>query len=98
MGALLARPDRRIVDFVLVDDDGTVRLLVELDDRLHNRRRDAARDRDTAAAGYRTLRVEGVIGRDAALLTAAIDDALGRPRRWMPPALQPSRRAASRAK
>ncbi len=92
MGALLgaaggsrARFDRRIVDFVVLADDGAVRLLVEVDDRLHDRRRDAARDRDTAAAGYRTLRVEGVTARDPRLLTDVVDAALGRPRRWSPP-------------
>ena len=89
-GGLRNRFDRKIVDFVLVDDDARVRLLVELDDRLHRRDRDAARDRMTARAGYRTLRISGVVARDFHLLRAAVDGALGNPVVWTPPEFNPA--------
>ncbi len=78
--------DRKIVDFVLLDDDGRVELIVELDDRTHLRDRDADRDRLTAQAGYQTLRVNGVTARDRAMLRTAVDNALGRAVTWQPPA------------
>lgn len=46
------------VDYVIEHRaTGRVVLLIELDDRTHNRAADAARDRITAAAGYVTLRL-----------------------------------------
>ena len=46
------------VDYVIEHrGTGRVVLLIELDDRTHNRAADAARDRITAAAGYITLRL-----------------------------------------
>ena len=84
------RFDRKIVDFVLVDDAGRVVLLVELDDRLHDTARDVARDRMTARAGYVTLRINGVTARDPALLRAAIDAALGQKSVWIPPVFNPA--------
>ena len=66
----------KVVDYALVDDDGTVRLLVELDDRTHIAEKDDKRDRMTARAGYFTLRVNGAPARDADLLRQAVQDAL----------------------
>ena len=68
------RFDRNVVDFALIDDDGSVRLLIELDDRTHRSDRDAARDRMTERAGYSTLRVNGREAREPHLLAAAIAD------------------------
>ncbi len=68
--------DRKIVDFVLLDDNGQVRLLIELDDRTHVGERDAARDRMTATAGYKTLRVTGRLKRDSEALRTAVRAAL----------------------
>ncbi len=84
------RFSQKIVDFVLVDDDGAARLIVELDDRTHLAAKDAARDAMTRRAGYQTLRVNGVAARDIHLLKAALDEALGRPPRWTPPAFNPA--------
>ena len=66
MGALMnaggggsrARFDRKIVDYVICDRSLKVVLLVELDDRTHDKQKDRARDRMTAEAGYQTLRIE----------------------------------------
>lgn len=50
----------KIVDFVFEDrSSGEVLGLVEIDDRSHDRRADRARDRLTARAGYRTIRLPG---------------------------------------
>lgn len=54
-----ARFDRKIVDFVVVDRDTfDVEAIIELDDRTHDPARDAARDRITRGAGYKTLRFD----------------------------------------
>lgn len=46
------------VDYVVEEKStGRIVLLIELDDRTHNSRSDAQRDRMTAAAGYSTLRL-----------------------------------------
>lgn len=51
--------DKKIVDYVLVKKgSGEVVALVELDDKMHDREKDASRDKMTAAAGYKTLRYE----------------------------------------
>jgi very-short-patch-repair endonuclease len=50
--------DRKIVDFVLLDDKLDVVLLIELDDRTHKASKDTARDAMTRQAGYATLRFE----------------------------------------
>lgn len=63
-------------DFVLVDQDWRVRLIVELDDSTHDASKDAERDRLTAAAGIRTLRFRNVRGLDAGTLRARILEAL----------------------
>ncbi len=81
--------DKKVVDYALLDDSGQVRLLVELDNRTHDAGKDRARDRMTERAGYRTLRVNGVVARDPTLLRAAIDDALGVQRAWTPPTVSP---------
>jgi|GEM_PF-3130287 len=88
--AVRSRFDRKMIDYVLVDDAGKVRLLVELDDRTHDAARDAARDAMTARAGYVTLRVNGVVARDAYLLKGAINGALGIEPVWMPPTFNPA--------
>jgi len=49
---------QKIVDYVLLDDRLDVVLLVELDDKTHEKKKDKARDAMTDEAGYRTLRVE----------------------------------------
>jgi len=46
-------------DFVLVDAEWRVRLIVELDDSSHDAGRDAERDRLTLAAGIPTVRFAG---------------------------------------
>ena len=84
------RFDRKMVDFVLLDDDGVVRLLVELDDRTHSAVKDRERDAMTAQAGYMTYRVNGVEARDVTLLKAAIDERLGNLRSWSPPRFNPA--------
>ena len=48
--------DRKIVDFVIVDANMHVVMLVELDDRTHNATKDARRDEITTSAGYATAR------------------------------------------
>lgn len=50
--------DRKIVDFVLLDANLEVALLIELDDRTHKAAKDAARDAMTRQSGYTTLRFE----------------------------------------
>jgi very-short-patch-repair endonuclease len=50
------RFDRKIVDFVVVDDKMEVMAIVELDDWSHKAEKDQARDAMTAAAGYKTAR------------------------------------------
>lgn len=55
--SLRNRFDRGRADFVLFDDDGKVQLIVELDDRTHVAKHDAARDKRTRSAGYCTLRL-----------------------------------------
>ena len=59
-GRLNARTrfSQKVVDYVLMDDNGHVQLLVELDDRTHRASTDADRDEMTRQAGYATLRVD----------------------------------------
>lgn len=49
---------QKIVDFVITDDNCEVLLLIELDDRMHDKAKDRHRDSMTRAAGYTTLRFE----------------------------------------
>lgn len=64
--ALRSRFDRKVVDFVVTDEQSNVLLLIELDDRTHDADRDSARDRMTRSAGYPTLRIRGRPARDRA--------------------------------
>ena len=89
------RFSQKIVDFVLVDETGSVRLIVELDDRTHVPAKDEARDAMTRRAGYVTVRVNGVVARDPALLKARVDEALGLPPSWSPPTFDPARLPAA---
>ena len=70
------RFSQKMIEFVLLDEDGSVRLLIELDDRTHRQARDAARDQMTASAGYKTLRVTGRLKTDRMTLRLAIENAL----------------------
>lgn len=49
--------DRKIIDFVIVDENMHVVMIVELDDRTHRSDKDARRDSITAGAGYATVRL-----------------------------------------
>lgn len=52
------RFDRKIIDFVIEHRvNGEILAIVELDDKSHNAAKDAERDKITAAAGYRTIRI-----------------------------------------
>lgn len=53
-----ARFAQKIVDFVVATTDGDALLLIELDDRTHNKNKDRQRDQMTYLAGYKTLRFE----------------------------------------
>lgn len=51
------RFDRKVIDYVVVRRPSfEVVAIIELDDRTHDSERDAARDKITSAAGYRTVR------------------------------------------
>lgn len=50
------RFSQKVIDYVVADSTGAVVVLVELDDRTHDKERDRARDAITGAAGYRTVR------------------------------------------
>ena len=60
------RFDRKIIDFVVVDADTNVLLIIELDDWSHEGREenDRLRDSITASAGYKTLRIKGKTAKD----------------------------------
>ena len=75
------RFDRKIVDFVLFDDNGRVHLIVELDDRTHAASKDLARDKMTASAGYKTLRLRAADARTPDAIASAIADIMMPPRR-----------------
>ena len=49
---------QKIVDFVVLDSQYEVIVLIELDDRTHSVDRDSRRDAMTREAGYATLRIE----------------------------------------
>jgi hypothetical protein len=49
---------QKIVDYVVCDAELNVLALVELDDKMHDKQKDAKRDAMTRAAGYTTLRFE----------------------------------------
>ena len=73
------RFDRHSVDFVLIDDQAQVRLIVAFDDRVRDADRHSARDRLTAAARYRTLRVRRAQANDISGVRAAIGAMLEQP-------------------
>lgn len=56
--AIRSKFAQKIVDFVILDSKLQVVVLVELDDRMHNKTNDAIRDRMTTEASFRTLRYE----------------------------------------
>lgn len=70
------RFDRKIVDFVVLDQAGATVALIELDDRTHQAARDAARDALTAAAGLRTIRYQSRAKPDLAKIAADIAQVL----------------------
>lgn len=70
------RFDRKIIDFVLFDNDGAVQLLIELDDSTHQLAKDADRDRLTLSAGHKTLRLRGSQARDIDEIRMAIAAAI----------------------
>jgi very-short-patch-repair endonuclease len=49
---------QKIVDYVICDSACTVLALIELDDRTHNRHKDAIRDARVATSGLTTIRFE----------------------------------------
>lgn len=49
---------QKIVDYALMDTCGDVKILIELDDKMHDRKKDRERDAMTNEAGYITLRFE----------------------------------------
>ncbi|GGD99746.1 hypothetical protein GCM10011529_02350 [Polymorphobacter glacialis] len=67
---------QKMIDFVLIDDSGAVRLIIELDDRTHGAAKDASRDAMTARGGYQTLRVRGGDARTAQALRARISESV----------------------
>ncbi|QNE07713.1 DUF2726 domain-containing protein [Croceicoccus marinus] len=81
------------IDFLLEDRaSGTIIAIVELDDRTHNARQDAERDRMTARAGYTTIRLPA--GQHTALsVRQTLLEALSP----HPPIPTASRRSAARA-
>ncbi|MFN3351959.1 MAG: DUF2726 domain-containing protein, partial [Brevundimonas sp.] len=66
------RFDRKVVDFVILNQAGATVALVELDDRTHAADRDAARDAMTAAAGLRTIRYSSRAKPDLAKIAADV--------------------------
>lgn len=70
------RFDRKIIDFVLIDDSGKVKLIVELDDKTHDKARDAFRDAMIAKAGYKTVRLRRADCRNLEALRQCIGDRL----------------------
>lgn len=68
------------VDFVVEDPaTGNVIVLIELDDRSHNRRNDKDRDALTRHAGYLTVRLPAGERHSLASITRRIDEVLGPP-------------------
>lgn len=64
---------QKIVDYVAQQrDDGAVVAVIELDDRTHNRAKDAERDAMLASAGYRIIRWQSRAKPDAAAIREAL--------------------------
>ena len=51
------RARQNVADFLVCNKDFSIFAIVEIDDETHNKEKDAARDRITEAAGFRTFRV-----------------------------------------
>lgn len=71
------RFDRKIIDFVIVDAQTNVLLLVELDDSTHEAQRDRDRDAITRAAGHATMRIRGKAAKDDAEIERMVRAHLG---------------------
>lgn len=56
--SLRSKFSQKIIDFVVCDSKMNVLVLIELDDKTHRSDLDAARDKITADAGYKTLRFQ----------------------------------------
>lgn len=52
------RFNRKIIDFAVFDKDFNLLFVIELDDKTHNKERDAERDAMLLAAGIKTVRFE----------------------------------------
>ncbi|HZV63214.1 MAG TPA: DUF2726 domain-containing protein [Methylophilaceae bacterium] len=48
---------QKVADFVICNKDFSIFAIVEIDDKLHNKEKDEARDKITKAAGFKTIRV-----------------------------------------
>ena len=83
----------RVADFVLLDDAGKVRLIVEIDDRVHRSDEDIARFKMLASAHYKALRIRNPESITFAELRGLLDDMLLTPE----VVAEPRRRAALRA-
>lgn len=72
------RFDRKTIDFVVVDAETNVLLIIELDDWSHDGQgeRDSKRDEITAAAGHRTLRIRGKAAKNDAEVERLVRQAL----------------------
>lgn len=82
--AVRNRFDRKIIDFVVVDSDTNVLLIIELDDSTHDTLRDRDRDSITRSAGYDTMRIRGRASRDDGEIDRALRQHLlkNHPERW----------------
>jgi hypothetical protein len=77
------------VDFVVEDPaTGNVIVLIELDDRSHNRRNDKDRDALTRHAGYLTVRLPAGERHTTASITRRIEEVLGPPRPPISPTIR----------
>ncbi len=81
-----------IVDFVLVDNYGRVKLLVELASPNNRGSADARRDSMIAHAGFKVLRIRHPVSNDVTAIRSCIDDALAGP-----PASEPRPRSRAMA-
>lgn len=70
--AAFRRISQKRVDFVIARADLSVLCVIELDDRTHNKRRDAERDRMLESAGIPTLRYDSRRKPDEAALARAV--------------------------
>lgn len=85
----------RVADFVLIDDTGKVRLIVEIDERTHRTDEDIARFKMLAGAHYKTLRIRNPEGITYAELRGLLDDMLLTPEVMAEPRLRSVPRTTS---